>query len=289
MNYISAHIMLSGDIVWDLGKSGSWEPEDGVTLNFSFFQYLSRRNALKEVATALEYNDIVWLRPIGSLVGNWLLDLDTLKAYFEPLQSVGWLRGRISVPPEYESGEREVSDEMRKGTKVQFIVTPRELTSDMPLIDFPELAPFIKLFQADHPDPQHCAFIMMKYEETPLHKQIVKAVRETCSRHGIEALRADDKRYADDLLPNVRTYMHGCSFGIAVFERLTAEDFNPNVSLELGYMMARCKPICLLKDSTLPSLHSDLVGRLYEGFETQQPEESIPPVLEKWLRDKGII
>lgn len=214
------------------------------------------------------------------------------KAYFEPfesLQSVEWLRGRISISPEYEFREREVGDEMCEETRVQFIVTPRELTSDMPLVNFPELKSFIERFQVDHQDPQCCAFLMMKYEETPLHKRIIKAVRETCSRFTIKALRADDKRYADDLLPNVRTYMHGCSFGIAIFERLTADVFNPNVSLEVGYMIAQGKPVCLLKDSTLPSLHSDLVGRLYEEFDTQKPEESIPPVLEKWLKDKEMI
>ena len=63
-----------------------------------------------------------------------------------------------------------------------------------------------------------------------------KAIQSTLGTFGIAALRADDKEYHDDLLPNVLTYIYGCRFGIAVFERLEAEDFNPNVSLEVGYM-----------------------------------------------------
>ena len=155
--------------------------------------------------------------------------------------------------------------------------------------DFPELAPSIQRFRSDHPDPQQCAFLMMKFQETPLHNRIIKAVRDTCSQHEIQALRADDKRYADDLLANVRTYMHGCSSGIAVLERLTEDEFNPNVSLEVGYMMAQGKPVCLLKDETLSFLHTDLLGRLYDPFDTQDPENTIPPVLQKWFRDKGIV
>ena len=153
--------------------------------------------------------------------------------------------------------------------------------------DFRELQPFLDTFRADHPDPNRCVFLMMKYQGTPLHRRITEAIRNSCSVHGLEGLRADDKRYSDDLLPNVRTYMHGCNSGIAVIERLTEDEFNPNVSLEVGYMMAQGKPVCLLKDKTLTSLQTDLVGRLYDPFDTQEPESTIPPVLEKWLIDKG--
>lgn len=129
----------------------------------------------------------------------------------------------------------------------------------------------------------------MQFGKTKAHQQIVAAIKESLSRYGIEALRADDKEYHDDLFPNVLTYLYGCRFGIAVFERLENEDFNPNVSLELGYMTALHKSVCLLKDQTLKTLHTDLVGKLYKTFDPQDPEATIPPELEKWLRDKDII
>lgn len=296
MKYISGASMADGNFKWGVRepdpikeKYFGREPEDGVTLVFTSYHPTNRRDVLKGIATELKRHGIVWLRPVASVAGDWILDLDALKASFELLQSDEWLRGRTKLTPEYDIEEREVFGRIEKEAKVRFVVTPKELISVMASIDFPELAPFIERFQIDHPDQQRCAFLMMKYEKTPLHERIIGAVRETCSRHGIETLRADDKAYADELLANVRTYMHGCGFGIAVFERLTAEDFNPNVSLEVGYMMAQGKPICLLKDSTLASLHTDLVGRLYETFNTQNPEESVPSVLEKWLKDKEII
>jgi nucleoside 2-deoxyribosyltransferase len=85
------------------------------------------------------------------------------------------------------------------------------------------------------------------------------------------------------------TYLYGCGFGIAVFERIEAEEFNPNVSLEVGYMFALNKPVCLLKDRTLKTLHTDLVGKLYKTFDPQDPIKTIPDEVTQWLSDKEII
>jgi nucleoside 2-deoxyribosyltransferase len=130
---------------------------------------------------------------------------------------------------------------------------------------------------------------MMKFGKTPAHKKIVTAIRSALKEHGISALRADDKKYHPQLYPNIQTYMHGCGFGIAVIERLESNDFNPNVSLEVGYLLALRKPVCLLKDQTLPSLQSDLLGHLYEPFDPQNPSKSIPPLLRAWLSDSELV
>ena len=71
--------------------------------------------------------------------------------------------------------------------------------------------------------------------------------KKTLAKHNITALRADDKQYMDDLFPNVRVYLHGSDFGIAIFDRIIQDDFNPNVSLEVGYMLGMGKNILLLK------------------------------------------
>ena len=147
----------------------------------------------------------------------------------------------------------------------------------------------IERFNRDHPDPRRAAFVMMQFGKTKMHDKIIAAIRSSLESFGIAALRADDKEYHEDLFPNVQTYMHGCGFGIAVFERLEAEDFNPNVSLEVGYMRALRKSVCLLKDKTLQTLQTDLVGKLYRSFDPQDPESGIPVELGKWLEDKDII
>lgn len=61
------------------------------------------------------------------------------------------------------------------------------------------------------------------------------------------------------------------------------------MALEVGYMMALGKNVCLLKDQTLTTLQTDLVSKLYKKFDPQDPVASIPPVLEKWMKDWRII
>lgn len=143
-------------------------------------------------------------------------------------------------------------------------------------------------FHADHPNSVATCFIMMRFGETPAHDNIVKAIRSACEARGISALRADDKEYHDDLFPNVLTYIYGSSFGIAVYERIEEESFNPNVSLELGYMLALRKPVMILKDKTLKSLQTDLVGKLYKQFDSQDPKNSIPSQITRWLDDRDL-
>lgn len=143
-------------------------------------------------------------------------------------------------------------------------------------------------FRRDHPDPRKVAFLMMRFGNTKAHKSIVAAIRTALDPLGITVVRADDKQYHDDLFPNVLTYIHGCGFGIAVFERIETEQFNPNVALEVGYMFALKKDVCLLKDKTLNTLHADLVGKLYRVFDALDPGATIPGELSRWLGDKGL-
>jgi hypothetical protein len=295
MMHMTAMFAASGDAHWQIADAADWHqeatgPVKGVTVSFIFPQRLKKKDAMEAVAGGLEANKVAWLRPSTVMPDLWLADLDGLKAYFSNyLGPVEWLKGRVKIAPDFDNEPREFFGETKNDTYVTFTITPADITSVMTLLEFEELKPALERFLRDHPIPQHCAFVMMRFGGTGLHERIFKVIREVCARHGLKALRADGKTYAEELLPNVRTYMHGCAFGIAVFERLSKEEFNPNVSLEVGYMMVQGKPVCLLKDSTLIALQSDLTGRLYQSFDTQNPEESIPPVLEKWLVDREII
>ncbi len=153
----------------------------------------------------------------------------------------------------------------------------------------PEIASGLEKFRVDFPAGMKTAFIIMQYSETKLHKEIVGCIKDTLGKHKITALRADDKQYMDDLFPNVKVYMHARDFGIAVFDRITEDDFNPNVSLEVGYMLGMGKNVILLKDKTLKSLPNDLTGKLYKQFNTLEISTSLPEQIEKWLSDKGLV
>jgi len=65
-------------------------------------------------------------------------------------------------------------------------------------------------------------------------------------------------------MTNVRTYMHGCGFGIAVFERIESEIHNR-------------------------MLRSDMVDSLYVEFDAADAKRTIKQALERWLRQRNLI
>jgi len=154
-------------------------------------------------------------------------------------------------------------------------------------LSLPEIASGLERFRTDYPLGTKTAFIIMQFGNTSLHTDLVNCIKERLKLRGITALRADDKEYMDDLFANIKTYMHACDFGVAVFDRITEDDFNPNVSLEVGYMMGMGKSVLLLKDRTLKNLLTDLAGKLYKQFDTTDISSTMPQQIDKWLADKG--
>ena len=144
------------------------------------------------------------------------------------------------------------------------------------------------LFNEQHPDPDRIGFLMMKFSSDNPYKRIENAVKDAFRQQGAELMTADDRHYDPDLLTNIKTYMHGCGFGVAVFDRILNDEFNPNVSLELGFMMALGKPVLILKDQTLEILPSDLVSRLYTNFDPHNPEKGLVDNISKWMKSSKI-
>lgn len=244
-----------------------------------------------QLAKYLKKDNQDWIRPINHPEDHWVIYINKLKEKFG-LSNIDWIEGNKSIVCPKHSIKIEEDTffrRLRTGTSITFELPPEDGGLLMSDIQFPELKPFIEKFKKDYPNPYKCAFIMMKFKDTPMHKQITESIRDICAKYDIKALRADDKRYSDSLLSNIRTYMHGCSFGIAIFDRVMENEFNPNVSLEVGYMMGLNKPVCLLKDSTLTQLHTDIVGQLYEPFNVHDINNTIQVVLEKWLIEKELI
>ena len=71
--------------------------------------------------------------------------------------------------------------------------------------------------------------------------------------------------------------------------RVRWKEPNANIGLEVGYLMARIKPVLLVKDKTIPILQSDLAGKLYKELDPHDPEGTIPGHLAKRLADNGIV
>jgi hypothetical protein len=147
----------------------------------------------------------------------------------------------------------------------------------------PHLVPYLRQFLADNPDPDRNVFIMMRFRETEQMASIHSTLCDALARHGMTGLRADDKDYTGELWTNLQVYMTGCHLGIAVFEDIDERDFNPNVSLELGYMFGTSRRCLLLKEKRLPALPADVVNRLYKPFDAFRIAETIDAEVARWV------
>lgn len=112
------------------------------------------------------------------------------------------------------------------------------------------------------------AFIMMRYRDTEQFRSIEDIITKTLDNYGLIASFAKDSVYEDDLWQNITFYMDNSSYGVVIFEEIDEREFNPNVSLELGYMYASKKKCLLLKDKRMPKLPTDVCGKIYKDFDT---------------------
>lgn len=145
------------------------------------------------------------------------------------------------------------------------------------------LDPHLRVFLTDHPTYDRNVFIMMRFSDSPQLTQIHQSIVAALAAHDMKAVRADDRDYTGELWSNIEVYLTGCKYGIAVFEDVDQRDFNPNVSLELGYLMGRGKRTLLLKEKRLPRIPSDVVHRLYKEFDVFDVENSIMREIGKWV------
>jgi hypothetical protein len=269
-------------------------PDEDENIEVRFF--IPQRNtptpqqgdAIKTVYRQMETDGVSWIIP-GQR--DWVFDLDQMKEEFENLREWDWCKGRVFVEPEFKVAREDVDISGKKyyETFVVFYINPKVLGMTPVHATPTEIRISLQRFRADYPDPKKVAFIMMRFGNTPAHNNIVQGIKDALAPHGISAVRADDKDWHGDVYYNILTCIYGCSFGIAVFERILQNDFNPNVAFEVGYMTALGKEVCLLKDTTLAGLHTDLIGKIYKSFDPQDPITSILPELTKWMQDRGII
>jgi hypothetical protein len=132
-------------------------------------------------------------------------------------------------------------------------------------------------------------FIMMRYTDSPEFRAIETAIRTAVKRFGLIARLAKDRALSDDLWENIRIYMGTSRYGIAVFEEIDRRDFNPNVSLELGYMYALGCRCLLLKDKRMPGLPTDSCGKIYRNFDTYNANTSVSEQVSSWCEfDLGL-
>lgn len=84
--------------------------------------------------------------------------------------------------------------------------------------------------------------------------------------------------------------MMGCMYAVCVFEDIDRREFNPNVAIEYGFLRAMDRRILLLKEQRLPTMSSDMVGKLYRPFDALKITPTIDARIGEWAeRDLRLI
>jgi hypothetical protein len=145
------------------------------------------------------------------------------------------------------------------------------------------LEPFLRAFLEDHPDPDRNVFLMMRFLDTDQMRAIHRSIADALAERNFHAIRADDRDYTGELWTNIEVCMTACHLGVAVFEDIEQREFNPNVSLELGYMLGRRRRCLILKERRLPELPTDVMHRLYKPFDMFNIEETVRAQTLRWI------
>jgi len=135
-------------------------------------------------------------------------------------------------------------------------------------------------------------FIITPFRDQATYRELIRTIKEELEKLGFRGWVASDLNLDDQLWTSVQCYLLGCKYGVAIFtqeqetHRIANADatYNPNVSIEVGYMLSRGKSLLLLKDKGLKQLPTDMLGRLYEDFDLNQAPTSIPAIVQKWVQ-----
>jgi len=110
----------------------------------------------------------------------------------------------------------------------------------------------------------------------------LNAAKAVCEKHGLEFHLASDRQIVDDLWPNVAAHMWGCRYGIAFFESVTDKGLNYNLNIEVGSCLVLGRRLALLKDKSLKTMPTDLVGHIYHDVDLAKPR-TVTKRLDDWI------
>jgi hypothetical protein len=198
-------------------------------------------------------------------------------------EELGWSIDALVVLPLPSAADRSLAIDAAAQLHAADVERANRLGRLGDLTGIQHLEPHLREFLQDHPDPDKNVFVMMRFQPTAQLEQVHATIKESLAARGFHAVRADDRDYTGELWSNIEVYMACSRFGIAVFEAIDAQDFNPNVSLELGYMLGRRKRVLILKEQRLPNLPADVVHRLYKPFDMFNIESSVAREVGRWV------
>jgi hypothetical protein len=119
-------------------------------------------------------------------------------------------------------------------------------------------------------------------EDDPFTELVIR-MRAACSAHGMNLQLASDGNAEDTLWANVVTYMWGSKYAIVVVDSLGGV-LNSNVLIEVGGMLMTGRRCAILKDKSIPTMPTDLVGHIYKSVDLAD-HDAVEAALHRWMRD----
>lgn len=163
---------------------------------------------------------------------------------------------------------------------------PADSNDDMRTAVPEEVLPLVKRLHDEHGD--RSIFLMLQLGASGTTAQMIQEMKLALKSNGFVGLCATDAKFTDILWRNIQAFMHGCCGGLAIFDRIESDQYNANVALEAGYMIALGKPVAFLKERTVKGLQSDLAGHIWYPFDVHV-RESIHQAVHSWLRADRLV
>ena len=116
----------------------------------------------------------------------------------------------------------------------------------------------------------------------------IDTCRSACAEFSLDLHLASDRSVEELLFGNVAAAMWACHYGIAIFEDRVGEGLNTNVSLEVGAMLVTGRRCLLLRDTTVESMPTDLIGHIYQPVDLTDLSD-LEVAVERWVeQDLGL-
>lgn len=110
---------------------------------------------------------------------------------------------------------------------------------------------------------------------------LIPALRRAVDGHGLTLQLASDAMVEDTLWANVVTYMWGCKYAIVLMDSADGI-LNSNVLIEVGGMLMTGRRCAILRDLSVPTMPSDLVGHIYKPTDLSDHDSTVQ-LIHQWL------
>jgi nucleoside 2-deoxyribosyltransferase len=94
---------------------------------------------------------------------------------------------------------------------------------------------------------------------------------------------ASDKDYHSKIWDNVELHMLGCRRAIAIVQDKVKKEFNPNVAIEWGWMLALNRPVLYLVERKFKQQRADWQGMTEYEFDWADPAPGVDAAVAKFL------